>query len=433
MAAQGILPRQDAEVHEHEGDYQADERHDGAHIPELPVFFAIDDRRDEEGHHGHELEQDVKGRAGGVLEGVADGVAHHASLALLGLLDADLLAQLLRVVPGTAGVAHHDGQHRGAADATRQHAHDHARPDEEARDERREDGVQARRDHLLHGAAGRDHDAAIGIRLHLVLLGEFALGGDLLDGLEERHALGILHLAELPAHFLDHLGGGLAHGHHGERAEEKGQHGAEQGAGEEDRVRNLEGQRGAVRGLLLEGGEQRERGEHRGANGEALAHGGGGVAEGVQGVCLRSDLGAKTGHLGEAAGVVRHRAIGVRGQGDGQRAKHAHRCEGDAVLAELAAELVANDYGDDKDNRRQDGADHTHAHALDDDRRGAGARPVLNRDRRAVIERSEELGALADGHARNKADDDATVKPPTHLLLGTEEQNDEDRRQDEED
>mmetsp|Transcript_103609 Transcript_103609/g.298393 ORF Transcript_103609/g.298393 Transcript_103609/m.298393 type:complete len:434 (+) Transcript_103609:257-1558(+) len=433
MAAQGILPRQDAEVHEHEGDYQADERHDGAHIPELPVFFAIDDRRDEEGDHCHELEQDVQRRARGVLEGVTDGVAHHAGLALIRLLDADLFAELLRIVPGAARVAHHDGEHRGAAYATREEAHDQARSDEEAANERREHGVDAGSDHLLDGAASGDHHATVGIRLDLVLFGELPLGCRLLDCFEQRHAVGVLHFAELPADLVDHLGGGLAHGHHRQGGEEEGQHGAEQAAGEENRVRDVETQRRAVRGLLLEGGEQRERGEHRGANGEALAHGGGGVAEGVQGVCLRSDLGAKTGHLGEAAGVVRHRAIGVRGQGDGQRAKHAHRCEGDAVLAELAAELVANDYGDDKDNRRQDGADHTHAHALDDDRRGAGARPVLNRDRRAVIERSEELGALADGHARNKADDDATVKPPTHLLLGTEEQNDEDRRQDEED
>ena len=54
-----------------------------------------------DGDHRHELDQNVERRAGGVLEGVAHGVADDGGLLLLALLgvgallEAELLAELL--------------------------------------------------------------------------------------------------------------------------------------------------------------------------------------------------------------------------------------------------------------------------------------------------------------------------------------------------
>ena len=69
---------------------------------------------------GHDLEQDVHGRAGGVLERVADGVADDGGLVGLGALAAvgagfDVL---LGVVPRAAGVGHEDGQREAGDQGT---------------------------------------------------------------------------------------------------------------------------------------------------------------------------------------------------------------------------------------------------------------------------------------------------------------------------
>ncbi len=79
--------------------------------------------------------------------------------------------------------------------------------------------------------------------------------------------------------------------------------------------------------------QQGQGGQGGGADGEALAGGGGGVAQRVQGVGALPDLLRQAGHLGDAAGVVGHRAVGVGGQGDAQGGEHAHTGDADAVQA----------------------------------------------------------------------------------------------------
>ena len=64
--------------------------------------------------------------------------------------------------------------------------------------------------------------------------------------------------------------------------------------------------------------QQGQGGEGGGADGEALAGGGGGVAQESRRVGAFSDLITQAGHLGDAAGVVSHGAVGVGGQGDAQ-------------------------------------------------------------------------------------------------------------------
>ena len=73
------------------------------------------------------------------------------------------------------------------------------------------------------------------------------------------------------------------------------------------------------------GAEQRQRDERGGADAEALADGGGGVAGGVQRVGARADVLAHARHLGDAARVVGDRAVRVDGQACG-RASTGSRC-----------------------------------------------------------------------------------------------------------
>ena len=87
----------------------------------LPVVS--EDRGESEGEDSHQLDQDVQGRTGGVLERIADGVANDARFVSVGLFAAVHLSVfdvLLAVVPGAASVGHHDGQHKARGDGTRQ-------------------------------------------------------------------------------------------------------------------------------------------------------------------------------------------------------------------------------------------------------------------------------------------------------------------------
>ena len=57
-------------------------------------------------YHRHELDEDIKRRAGGVLERVAHGVADDGSLVILAALafEESLLYHLFSVIPCTTGV-----------------------------------------------------------------------------------------------------------------------------------------------------------------------------------------------------------------------------------------------------------------------------------------------------------------------------------------
>ena len=53
-----------------------------------------DQSGEDDGHGGAELDQNVQRRAGGVLEGIAHGVAHDCGLVLLGALAASPSARI---------------------------------------------------------------------------------------------------------------------------------------------------------------------------------------------------------------------------------------------------------------------------------------------------------------------------------------------------
>ena len=64
--------------------------------------------------HAHQLDEDVQGRAGGVLEGIAHGVAHDGGFVVVRALAAEVafLDILLGVVPGTTDRRRADRAHR---------------------------------------------------------------------------------------------------------------------------------------------------------------------------------------------------------------------------------------------------------------------------------------------------------------------------------
>ena len=78
-----------------------------------------------DGNHAQELDEDVDGRAGGILEGIAHGVAHHAGLVAVTALAAVIagLDIFLGIVPRTAGVGHVDGHEEACDGGTGQQAH----------------------------------------------------------------------------------------------------------------------------------------------------------------------------------------------------------------------------------------------------------------------------------------------------------------------
>ena len=99
-------------------------------------------------HHG---DLGVDGRAGRVLEGVADGIAGDGRLVGLGALAA-LVACLnvfLGIVPEAAGVGHKQGQQKAAGDIAQEETADGGRAADKAHGDGGDDGHQAGGNQLL--------------------------------------------------------------------------------------------------------------------------------------------------------------------------------------------------------------------------------------------------------------------------------------------
>mmetsp|Transcript_21991 Transcript_21991/g.42843 ORF Transcript_21991/g.42843 Transcript_21991/m.42843 type:complete len:210 (+) Transcript_21991:421-1050(+) len=160
-SAKRVLPRQDLQVHKHKACNDTENQNDQANIPIFPVIVAIKQGSNEQRHHSHELQQNIQGGAGSVLEGIANSVANNTSLTLLGLFELQFFTKFLGVVPSSACVAHHDRHHRRTADTACQQTHEHARADQKASNKRGEHSIEARGNHLLDRTARGDHDTAV--------------------------------------------------------------------------------------------------------------------------------------------------------------------------------------------------------------------------------------------------------------------------------
>ena len=188
-------------------------------------------------------------------------------------------------------------------------------------------------------------------------------------------------LAELAPHLLHDLAADAADRLHRERREQERHQAADEQAGDHPRVREAEQRR---QPLVGEAGrvrvEEDERGERGRADRVALRHGLRRVADGVERIGDRAHLVRQVGHLGDAAGVVGHRAVGV--ERDDQARHRELRHHGDADAVELREVVRDEDAGRDHDHRRG-GRLHPDGEAFDDVRRVARlrrARDRLHRD-----------------------------------------------------
>mmetsp|Transcript_31071 Transcript_31071/g.84254 ORF Transcript_31071/g.84254 Transcript_31071/m.84254 type:complete len:408 (+) Transcript_31071:115-1338(+) len=335
--------------------------------------------REDQGHDGLQLHDDVQGRTRGVLEGVTDGVTLHRRVVRLpslggrfdlllgrGLLHVPqlrvvreaVLDVLLAVVPGAAGVGHGHGQLHGGDQGAGQQAKHRLHAEEGAREQGRADDKSARRDHLLQRGLCRDRDAPVVVRL------------ELLAALQDRLALTVPQ-GELPLHLLDHLARGLAHGLHGEGGEPIRDHGTDEQEGKGDGLQDVDAVQFHADALQAhdEGAVQGQGHQCRRADGKALADGRCGVARGVQGIGAVAHVRGELRHLRDAAGVVGDRAEAVDRQARRQGREHAQGRQGDAVqVAQGERHVDVRGQHEDWD----DAALVAQGHAEDDVHGGAG-------------------------------------------------------------
>ncbi len=202
---------------------------------------------------------------------------------------------------------------------------------------------------------------------------QMSMTGRVVGALLARHDLAV---RELVADLLHHDAGRALDGADGERREQE-RHGATDqqtdehlGIGHVDRDGAEDAARRVLQRLdrlgrqdlgardLDEAGEQRHRGDDRGADGEALGDGLGGVAHRVEADHDPLGLAVELArHLGDAGGVVGHRAERVLGHDDAGGGEHAHAGEGDEVQRELRVAAAEPDGGAEGDG---DGDDRPH-------------------------------------------------------------------------
>ena len=303
----------------------------------------------------------------------------------LGALSAvvPLFDVLLGVVPGAAGVGHEDGHEDAGDQRAGQHPaqglHAQKQPHRQGDDHRHDAGHQ----HLLEGGGGGDGDAGLVVRLALAL-------HDAGDG------------AELPAHLLDHLIRRLGHALHRHGGKHEGQHAADQQADGDLVVQNVDAADADPHRLGI-ADEEGQGGQGGGADGKALAHGGGGVAHCVQLIGNVPHILRQAAHLGNAACVVGNRPVGVHGHGDAGGAQHPHGGQGDAIQsADPVGEVDAHA---DQQNGNH-GRAHPHRHAADDGGGRAGLGLLGNALDRGVIPRGIDLRHDTDQQADDQSGDD---------------------------
>ena len=165
-------------------------------------------------------------------------------------------------------------------------------------------------------------------------------------------------------------------------------------------------------------GEQGHGGQRGRTDGEALAGGGRGIAEHVEGVGAFADVRRQGGHLGVAAGIVGDGAVGVGGERDSECGEHADRGESDAVeavdraLGETACEGEGADDRADRGDDRDGGGKHAERKTVDNGGGGSHLRLGGEFLGGAVFVGGVILGAVADDDAGEKSGDDRAEDAP---------------------
>merc|ERR1712159_679095 len=336
----------------------------------VPVRLPIgaEDRGHGQGEDGHELDENVQGRARGVLERITDSVADDARFVrfrLLATVNLFVFDVLLGVVPSTTGVGHHDGEHETRRDGTGEETTEALGADEQTDGDRGHDGEDTREQHFVDVRLRAHGDA------------RHVIADDTFLAFEETRDV-----AELALDFNNDGTGSLTHGKHG------------------------------------------EGGQDGGADGETLTGGGGGVTERIESVGAGADfLRNIRGHFGDTAGVVGNRAVRISGESDTEGGQHTNSGDGNTVqtFVTTVGDVEAGDDGGDDDDRRREDGDHTDAETLDDDSRGTtGGTGVGDGLGRAARVRGAELSGFTDEDTGDETEDHAAEVSVT-LLAAVEE------------
>ena len=150
------------------------------------------------------------------------------------------------------------------------------------------------------------------------------------------------------------------------------------------------------------GGEEDDGGQTGGADGIALGDGLGGVADRIQRIGDGADRFVQFSHLGDAAGVVGDRAVGVHGDDDAGQGEHGDGGNGDAVDA---GALEGDDDAGGDDDHRSGGGLHGDAETGDDVGAVAGGGCLGDMLDRAVLGGGVVFGDPEDGAGHHQADD----------------------------
>lgn len=241
-------------------------------------------RGEDQRNDGHQLDEDVHGRAGRILKGIADGIARYSRFVAVGTFAAMHAGfdVFLGVIPGAARVGHHNGHEDAGSQGTANHAAQGSRAEEHADQQRERDGQDARHNHLVQGRGRRNVDAAAIVATGLA----FQQARD---------------FAELAADFNDHFVGSFANGIHGHGAKDERQGGADEETDQDQRVEQIDCLQGNRLGIR---GEQGQRGQGRGPDGKPFADGSRRVADGVQRIRDFTDRFRQFRHFRDAAGIV---------------------------------------------------------------------------------------------------------------------------------
>uniref|UniRef100_J3KZH6 Uncharacterized protein n=1 Tax=Oryza brachyantha TaxID=4533 RepID=J3KZH6_ORYBR len=330
--------------------------------------MSSEEGREDERLHGHELDQDVERRPGCVLERVADRVADHRRLVSfrslgtqrLGMVRCTNLDIFLGVVPGSTTVGSRVTCLHAGDEGAGEEAGERLDAEEGAGEQRRQQHERPGGHHLPERRVGGDADAP-GIVRRGEPLRQPRDGG------------------ELPAHLLHHLQRRAADAPHRHRREPVGEHRADDQPHEHLGAQHVDRRQPRP---AHERAEQRQRHQRRRSDGEPLPDCSGGVSGGVQGVGSLPDPVAHAGHLGDPAGVVAYRPVGVDGEPGGDRAEHPKRGDGNAIDG---GKREADIDGDGHGEHRHDDRLVPEGEPEDDVRRRAGPAGVGDVPHRAAL------------------------------------------------
>mmetsp|Transcript_11944 Transcript_11944/g.26020 ORF Transcript_11944/g.26020 Transcript_11944/m.26020 type:complete len:338 (+) Transcript_11944:514-1527(+) len=176
------------------------------------VNIRLHDGNKHEPVHRHQLDQDVHRRTRSILERITNGITSNCRLVPLRPLRIAApkearLNKLLRIVPRTTSVRHHDTHHVSRPDATEQKTNKRFLPKPKPNDERRHDRNSSRNHHFNNGRLCGDRHAFHMLGAHSRT--PFAQTRD---------------LAELPPNLHNHCLGRPAHAEHCERPKQVRKH-----------------------------------------------------------------------------------------------------------------------------------------------------------------------------------------------------------------